>query len=60
MTNAQLIAAAEAAEAATARLRDTLLAMDLATARYSHGLARCRRLAGDARALLQEATDATA
>ena len=39
------------------RQRDNLLAMDLTQARYSHRLTACRRLAGDAKALLEEATD---
>ena len=42
----------DAAEAALQRLQDASLALDLATARVSHRLARCRRLAGDARANL--------
>lgn len=57
MTNAQLIAAAETA---TTRLQDACLTLDLATARHGHRLAHCRRLAGDARALLEEATDTAA
>ena len=38
------------------RQRDNLLTMDLIHARYSHRLAACRRLAGDARALIEEAS----
>lgn len=45
------------AEAALQRLRDASLALDLTTARIAHRIARCRRLAGDARALLEEAED---
>lgn len=45
----------DAAMAACQRLLDTITAMDLAVARYSHTLKRCQRLAGDARALLEEA-----
>jgi hypothetical protein len=44
-------------EAALLRLQSACLALDLATASHSHRLTRCRQLAGDARALLEEATD---
>lgn len=54
MTDAQLITAIETA---ATRLQDACLTMDLAAARYGHTLTRCRRLAGDARALLEEALD---
>lgn len=57
MTDAQLITALETA---SARLDDALWGLDLATARYGHALARCRRLARDAQALLEEATDGDA
>lgn len=57
MTDTDLLTALETA---STRLSDALLALDLATARHSHALARCRRLAGDARALLEEATDPAA
>ena len=43
------------AEAALQRLQDASMALDLSSARISHRIARCRRLAGDARALLEEA-----
>ena len=56
-TTAELIATAEQS---LSRLQDACLALDLATARRTHRLARCRRLAGDARALLEEATDTAA
>lgn len=54
-TTAELITAAQQS---LARLQDACLALDLATARQGHRLASCRRLAGDARALLEEASDA--
>jgi hypothetical protein len=57
MTDTDLITALETA---AARLDDALWGLDLATARYGHGLARCRRLARDAQALLEEATDGDA
>lgn len=53
-TTAELIATAEQS---LSRLQGACLTLDLATARCTHRLARCRRLAGDARALLEEATD---
>lgn len=48
----------DAAMAACQRLQDQVMALDLATARYSHSLRRCQELAGDIQALLEEATDA--
>lgn len=46
-----------ALEASLQRIQDACLALDRATASHGHRLTRCRRLAGDARALLEEATD---
>lgn len=45
------------AEVAISRYENASLALDLAQANYNHRLARCRRLAGDAMALLEEATE---
>lgn len=47
-----------AAEAALHRLQCHLNSMDAAAARMTRQIATCRRLAGDARSLLEEATDA--
>mgnify|MGYP003336794372 FL=1 len=56
-TTAALIDLA-AAEDALQRLRCHLNSMEGAGARMTRQIATCRRLAGDARALLQEATNA--
>ena len=47
----------DAAMAACRRLEDQVMALDLAVARRGHSLRRCQQLAGDIRALLEEATD---
>lgn len=47
----------DAAMAACRRLEDQVMALDLAAARHGHSLRRCRQLAGDIQALLDEATD---
>ena len=47
-----------AAEAALFRLRCHLNSIDGASDRIARQVTTCRRLAGDARALLEEATDA--
>lgn len=47
----------DAAMAACRRLEDQVMALDLAVARHGHSLRRCQQLAGDIRALLEEATD---
>jgi hypothetical protein len=46
-----------AAESALYRLRCHLNSMESAAARMGRQIATCRRLAGDARALLEEAHD---
>jgi hypothetical protein len=58
MNTTTALADLAATEAALHRLRCHLNSMDAAGARMARQAATCRRLAGDARALLEEATDA--
>lgn len=58
MTDTTALADLAAIEAALYRMRCHLNSMAAADDRMARQAATCRRLAGDARALLEEATDA--
>lgn len=58
MTTKKALADLASIEAALYRMRCHLNSMAAADARMVHQAATCRRLAGDAMALLEEATDA--
>jgi len=58
MTATTALSDLAAIEAALYRLRCHLNSMAAADARFTRQAATCRQLAGDARALLEEATDA--